>query len=229
MIARDRESMRKRRKEGADTGSDEEAKAFSVSDRRHWVRRESGEELEEPTEPGERFPSYVEKLTAQMEAKDETLREYISAHKKMKEEMEAARARMAQDMERRLELHKQEFFAGLLPFLDHLDRAVSAAEDHQDYEGLVKGITMVRDLFLQKLRDEGVERIRSVGEPFDPAYHEAMAVVDVEAPEEDNRVIEELSPGYLYRDALLRAAQVRVGQLAVGSTNRPEDQDHADL
>lgn len=204
------------------------SKAFAVSDRRHWARRQEGEELKEPVEPSERLPNYVERLKAQMEEKDATLREYISSYKKMKEEMEAARARLGKDMERRLELHKLEFFSGLLPILDNLDRAVAAAEGHQDHEGLLKGVAMVRDLFLQKLQAQGIERMQAVGEAFDPKMHEAMAVVEVEPPEEDNTVVEELSPGYLYKDTLLRAAQVKVSQRAAGSAEG-EQGDNADI
>ena len=140
--------------------SDEE-KPFTVSDRRHWARRQQGEELAEPVETAERLPTYVEELKAQMEEKDATLREYIASYKTAKEEMEAARARMAQDMDRRLERHKQEFFAGLLHCLDNLERAVAAGENHQDYDGLLQGVMMVRDLFLQKLgREHRADRCR---------------------------------------------------------------------
>ena len=201
----------------AEIAQSEEDKSFTVSDRRHWARRQRGDELEEPTEPKERLPTYVEELKAEAEEKDATLKEYIASYKKVKEEMEAARARLAQDMERRLERDKQEFFAGLLPVLDNMERALATGENHQDYEGLLKGIIMVRDLFLQRLQSEGIERIASVGEPFDPAIHEAMDVVAVEAADQDNKVVEELCPGYLYRDHLLRAAQVRVGRYAAGS------------
>ena len=202
----------------AEIAQREEDKSFTISDRRHWARRQRGDELEEPAEPGERLPTYVEELKAEAEEKDATLKEYIASYKKVKEEMEAARARLAQDMERRLERDKQEFFAGLLPVLDNMERALATGENHQDYEGLLKGIIMVRDLFLQRLQSEGIERIASVGEPFDPAIHEAMDVVAVEAADQDNKVVEELCPGYLYRDHLLRAAQVRVGRYAAGSS-----------
>lgn len=202
----------------AEIAQREEDKSFTVSDRRHWARRQRGDELEEPTEPKERLPTYVEELKAKADEKDATLKEYIASYKKVKEEMEAARARLAQDMERRLERDKQEFFAGLLPVLDNMERALATGENHQDYEGLLKGIIMVRDLFLQRLQSEGIERISAVGEPFDPAIHEAMDVVAVEAADQDNKVVEELCPGYLYRDHLLRAAQVRVGRYAAGSS-----------
>lgn len=195
-----------------------EAKSFTVSDRRHWARRQQGEELAEPVEPAERVPTYVEELKAALEDKDATLREYIASYKTAKEEMEAARSRMAQDVERRLEHHKQEFFAGLLHCLDDLERAVAAGENHQDYDGLLQGVKMVRDLYLQKLENESIERIAAVGETFDPEVHEAMDVVEVDEPDDDNTVVEELSPGYRYKDRLLRPAQVRVGRYAAGSS-----------
>jgi molecular chaperone GrpE len=218
-MARARERKTKIEEENeAQAPSSDEAKSFTVSDRRHWARRRKGEELAEPVEPTERVPTYVEELKTQMEEKDATLREYIASYKTAKEEMEAARSRMVQDVERRLERHKQEFFAGLLHCLDDLERAVDAGENHQDYDGLLQGVIMVRDLFIQKLRDESIERISTVGEQFDPELHEAMDLVEVDEPDKDNTVVEELSPGYRYKDQLLRPAQVRVGRHAAGSS-----------
>ncbi|MCH6568307.1 MAG: hypothetical protein IH801_08115, partial [Nitrospinae bacterium] len=49
---------------------EEEDKSFTVSDRRHWARRQRGDELAEPAEPKERLPTYVEELKAEAEEKD---------------------------------------------------------------------------------------------------------------------------------------------------------------
>jgi molecular chaperone GrpE len=69
----------------------------------------------------------------------------------------------------------------------------------------------VQKEFHRVLEDNGVERVRTVGEKFDPNVHEAVMVR--QSPESpDGTVLEEVRPGYIFRDRLLRAAQVIVAK-----------------
>jgi hypothetical protein len=78
---------------------------------------------------------------------------------------------------------------------------------------LLQGVKLVRAQLEQTLMDYGVERIRSVGERFDPALHEAVDVIRVETESHDGVVIQEWAAGYRFGDRVLRAAKVRVGKL----------------
>jgi len=70
-------------------------------------------------------------------------------------------------------------------------------------------------LMFQYLADEGVTPIESLGQPFDPAVHEAVAVEPAaEAEVEENTVTAEFQKGYLYEGELLRPARVRVSKAA---------------
>jgi molecular chaperone GrpE len=71
----------------------------------------------------------------------------------------------------------------------------------------VKGVEGVVKLFGKTLADLGVERIKTVGEPFDPHLHEAVSAEEGDGPE---TVSEELQAGYKLGDDVIRHAMVRV-------------------
>lgn len=94
-----------------------------------------------------------------------------------------------------------------LPVLDNLDLALEHAG--ADPEAIVKGIQAVRDQALAVLQSMGFRRQSDEGVPFDPARHEAVAVVrDSDAPE--GTVIQVVRPGYGDGDHQLRPAAVVV-------------------
>lgn len=96
----------------------------------------------------------------------------------------------------------------LLPVLDNLERAVVAGEQNDDKDALLEGIKMIEKQFLDSLSGIGVEKIKAVGEPFDPEKHNA--VMTEESDMEENTVIDELLAGYSYKDKIVRHSIVKV-------------------
>ena len=96
----------------------------------------------------------------------------------------------------------------LLPVIDNFERALKhVPADLQDND-YVKGVQGVVKQFEKTLADIGVERIRTVGEAFDPTYHEAVAMEEGDGTTEI--VSEELQAGYRLGDEVIRHAMVRV-------------------
>ena len=89
---------------------------------------------------------------------------------------------------------------------------VEAARAGGGADALVQGVDMVRRLFLSKLEGFGVTRVDPLGEPFDPARHEAVTMVPTDDPAQDNTVYAVLAPGYVLHDDVLRPAMVAVGR-----------------
>ena len=73
------------------------------------------------------------------------------------------------------------------------------------------GFQVVSNQFELIIRNEGVERIKAVGEKFDPNYHEAVYVKPVPDVEEDT-VLEEVQAGYLLNSSLLRPTKVVIAK-----------------
>ena len=97
----------------------------------------------------------------------------------------------------------------LLPVLDNLQRALQHAQQSGGTNGLIEGVELTCKQYLEVLSRFGVRPIPSVGQPFDPAVHQAVATVDPQgrAP---NTIVEEYEKGYYLHDRVLRPAIVTV-------------------
>jgi molecular chaperone GrpE len=103
----------------------------------------------------------------------------------------------------------------LLPIVDDLERALSASEPvDDDAEGapaLRRGVELIHRQLLDVLRRRGVEPFDSVGQPFDPAWHEAIAG-ETGTGRPEGEILGEIRRGYRLGQKLLRPAQVRVAK-----------------
>lgn len=95
----------------------------------------------------------------------------------------------------------------LLPVIDNFERALKHVPKDLEDNDYIKGVQAVVKQFEKTLMDMGVERIKTVGEPFDPNVHEAVAT---EGEGGDHIVSEELQAGYRVGDDVIRHAMVKV-------------------
>jgi molecular chaperone GrpE len=97
----------------------------------------------------------------------------------------------------------------LLPTIDNFALALKSAQANP--EDLKKGVELIHKQLQEALQKIGVQRIPAQGQPFDPHLHEAIEMVESnDVP--DHHVLEELQPGYKFKDRLLRPAMVRVAK-----------------
>lgn len=96
----------------------------------------------------------------------------------------------------------------LLPVIDNFERALKHVPAELADNDYVKGVQGIVRQFEKTLEDMGVERIKTVGEQFDPRIHEAVSMEEGEGDQEI--VSEELQPGYKVGDQVIRHAMVRV-------------------
>lgn len=97
----------------------------------------------------------------------------------------------------------------LLPVLDNFERALSAARQVDGQGTFTDGIGLIFRQLLEELRKEGLTAVDTVGEPFDPEIHEAVATIEGSGLPA-NTVVEEMQRGYLLHGRLLRPALVKV-------------------
>ena len=97
--------------------------------------------------------------------------------------------------------------AKLVPVLDDLERALDAAEHHEEAK-VLEGVRMTKDALAGVLTSEGVEEITAEG-PFDPHVHEALMTQPAEGVE-PGHVVQVVQRGYRIGDAVLRPARVIV-------------------
>ncbi len=99
--------------------------------------------------------------------------------------------------------------AKLLPVLDDLERALDAAEHHEEAK-VLEGVRMTKDALAGVLASEGVEVIDAEG-PFDPHVHEALLTQPADGVE-PGQVIQVVQRGYRMGDVVLRPARVVVAE-----------------
>ncbi len=127
-------------------------------------------------------------------------------------ELENFRVRVRREQEDQLKFANQKLMTDLLPVIDNMYRAVSAASTTEDSKGgLLEGVLMVSQQLLDTLKKHHCQRIEAVGNPFDPNLHEAISQMPSEEHDAGN-VIQVVQEGYLLHDRVIRPANVIVSQ-----------------
>jgi molecular chaperone GrpE len=157
---------------------------------------------ERPEEVEAEGESLAERLAA-AEAEAETRLEDL---RRLAAEFDNYRKRVARDQEAFAQRAAERLVKELLPVLDDLERALEAAEQHEEAK-LEDGVRLVHRALVEALRREGLAEIATDG-AFDPHVHEALLSQPSEAPEGD--VIQVLQKGYELGDRVLRPARVVV-------------------
>lgn len=106
---------------------------------------------------------------------------------------------------------KEDVLRELLPVFDNLERAMSHSEKATDVQSVADGVRMVIRQFTDTLGKLGVERVASVGLPFDPAMHEAIQHLETDE-HPPGTVAHEIQGGYRANDRLIRPALVVVAK-----------------
>ena len=97
----------------------------------------------------------------------------------------------------------------LLDILDDVDRIV-ASDPNTPAPALLEATLLVDKKLRKELEAAGLERIDPAGQPFDPAWHEAVSVLPAPDAEADHTVATTFQVGYRFRGSLVRPARVQV-------------------
>jgi molecular chaperone GrpE len=144
-------------------------------------------------------------LAAQVaEQKDKYLRLYA--------EFENFRRRAAKDRQDAEHRGMSHLLKGILDTIDDIARFAHVDPATTDARTLVDGVALVERNLLKSLAGHGLEVVNPVGEPFDPARHEALTTAPAERAEEDGTVAQVYQVGYVLAGTLLRPARVVVRQ-----------------
>lgn len=121
-------------------------------------------------------------------------------------DLDNLRRRVAREQEAARHDGRRAALLPLLPVLDTLERALAAGSIDPDF---YEGVAATHRLFIDALREAGAEPLESVGRPFDPKVHEAVATVPSDGVQ-PGTVAREVRRGWRLGDELLRPAQVVV-------------------
>jgi molecular chaperone GrpE len=124
------------------------------------------------------------------------------------------------EKERQQDRHRgvESLIEHILPVLDAFDRALAGQNDSATAE-YRKGFELIQRQLWEALAKQGLSRIESVGQEFNPHFHHAIESVET-SEHADGIVIGEMQPGYLFHDRVLRPAMVRVASATEPSSAR---------
>jgi molecular chaperone GrpE len=165
---------------------------------------EQGEEKDELNETQEADCIGLEE---ELEAAQQEADDYRDKYLRTQAEMVNFKKRLERRYGEQVEEEKKHLLFKFLSVADNLERALNHAELNE--AGLRDGIQLTYQELQHLLAQEGVEQMTPEGQPFDPSYHEAVAIIPISEAEADT-VVAEIQKGYLYRDQLLRPAKVHI-------------------
>lgn len=146
-----------------------------------------------------------EELKARSREHDNVHDKYVRAHA----EFENVKKRLERDKADFIKYANESLIFDLLPIIDNLEIAEKHIKEAKDFKAVQSGVDMIQLQIQGFLKDIGLERIKTVGEKFDPHMHEPIETV--EAPDkEDGIIVDELKPGYKLNGKLMRPASVRI-------------------
>jgi molecular chaperone GrpE len=155
--------------------------------------------------PEETAPASADRVKELEHERDE----YLDSLQRLKAEFDNYRKRAAREQESLSSRASEALLRALLPILDDLERALAAAEQHEEAE-LEEGVRLVHRSLLEVMRKHGLELIETDG-AFDPHVHEALLAQPVEEAEPGS-VVQVLQKGYRLGDRVLRPARVVVAE-----------------
>ncbi|MAF76702.1 MAG: nucleotide exchange factor GrpE [Halobacteriovoraceae bacterium] len=128
-------------------------------------------------------------------------------------EMDNMKKRFERDKSNLVKFGNEKVLSELLEVVDNLDRTIDAIANDEDekVKNIYQGIEMVRNQFLNTLKNNGLEKVNALGEIFDPNFHEAMAQQPAEG-KKDQEIIQVFQHGYSLNGRLLRAAKVVIAK-----------------
>jgi len=109
-----------------------------------------------------------------------------------------------------LKFSNQLFIMELFPIMDSFDSAISAIDKSNNKESFLKGIKMIQGEFHRVLEVNGLKKMDTVGQKFDPNFHEAGG--EVASDKSTGIIVEEIRSGYTLNERVLRPALVKVSK-----------------
>lgn len=156
-------------------------------------------------------PADQDELAQQLAALEQEKEELVDRLQRTMAEFDNYRKRVSREKEDLRKYGAEKMSLDLLPVADNFERALEQAKEATDPTAVIEGIEMIQKQFLATLEKYKVRPFDSLGEPFNPEKHEAMA----QQPHPDydeNTIMAELQKGYVLDDRLLRPARVVVSR-----------------
>src|SRR6056297_667614 len=153
----------------------------------------------------------LEELEEKIEKLKKEKEEYLEGWQRARANFINYKKREKERLQETIKYSSEEFLLKLLPILDNLERAEQYIPREEREKDWVQGIIHIKTQFRRFLKEEGVERIKTIGKKFDPNFAEAIERIETDDYNSDI-VAKEIQTGYKLEDKVLRPAKVKVAK-----------------
>ncbi len=163
-------------------------------------------------------------VESRLQAAEKKADEYYDRLLRTSAEFDNYKKRATREMRETIKFANEKIIKELLDIVDNLERAIDAIpSEGQNTNPLLEGVQLTLNELLKLLDRHDVKPIQALGEPFDPAFHQAMMQEEV-VDKPPNTVVREMQKGYLIHDRLLRPALVGVSKQQQDQTDETGNQ-----
>ena len=177
--------------------------------------REQAEEGLEP-EPRKEKETPLEKMTKaelleRVKEAQELEEKNFDLYLRSQAEIENVKKRAQQEKTELAKFSNESLIKQLLPVADSLEKAIAHSEEGNSIDALREGVKLTLKGLMDTLKRAGLEEVKSVDEPFDPNFHEAVSEQE-DSSVRPGTVTKELQKGYLLNERLIRPSMVVISK-----------------
>jgi len=142
-------------------------------------------------------------LKARIKELEKKAEEYLNGWKRAKADYLNLEKQVNQEKQEWIRFANWDLVNKLIPVLDSFEKALADANDSKDENPWFEGLRQIRDQMEKVLKDIGLSRIKTIGQKYNPEYHEV-----IEKKGEKGKIIQEIQAGYMWHDKVIRPAKV---------------------
>ena len=184
----------------------EEVTEETAAETEEKVEEKAAEEPKEEKKTDKKEKAKEEKAETKEEKKTEAPQGASDAYLRLLAEYDNYRKRSQKEKDSLYADIKADTVTKFLPVYDNLVRALNQGTEDEAYR---KGVEMIMNQFCQTLEKLGVTKTESLGQKFDPKFHNAVMHVDDEEKGE-NEIVEVFQEGFMLGEKVIRFAMVKV-------------------
>lgn len=137
--------------------------------------------------------------------------EYLAGWQRAQADYQNLKRDTAKRMSDTIKYANEDLLTQLLPILDYFTYAFNGVPDAERNSSWLKGVEHIQTNFIRVLEDNGVNKIKTVGEMFDPTMHESLETIEGTG-KEHGTIIEEVAPGFTLSGKVIRSAKVKIAK-----------------
>lgn len=161
----------------------------------------------------------IAQLEAALEVANSTIDGQKDAVLRARADMENAKRRAEQEIDKARKFALERFAGELLPVIDNLERAMQVADsENEAIKPVVEGVDLTLKSFISTVEKFGMQIVDPQGEAFNPELHQAMSMQET-ADFAPNTVMAVMQKGYTLNGRLLRPAMVMVSRASTGGVD----------